>query len=50
MFGVLAQKLKGFPLTIVGNGKQTRDFTYVTDAMGLTYFGSKVSSVVKFTT
>ena len=34
MFGVfLAQKLKGFPLTIVGNGKQTRDFTYVTDAV-----------------
>jgi UDP-glucose 4-epimerase len=32
VFGVfLAQKLKGYPFTVVGNGKQTRDFTYVTD-------------------
>lgn len=32
VFGVfLAQKLAGAPLTIVGDGKQTRDFTYVTD-------------------
>lgn len=32
MFGVfLAQKLAGRPFTIVGDGKQTRDFTYVTD-------------------
>ena len=32
MFGVfLAQKLKGVPFTVVGNGEQTRDFTYVTD-------------------
>lgn len=32
MFGVfLAQKLAGKPLTVVGDGKQTRDFTYVTD-------------------
>jgi UDP-glucose 4-epimerase len=32
VFGVfLAQKLSGQPLTIVGDGKQTRDFTYVTD-------------------
>ena len=32
VFGVfLAQKLAKKPLTIVGNGEQTRDFTFVTD-------------------
>jgi len=32
VFGVfLAQRLKGVPLTIVGDGTQTRDFTFVTD-------------------
>jgi len=32
VFGVfLAQKLANQPLTIVGDGEQTRDFTYVTD-------------------
>jgi UDP-glucose 4-epimerase len=32
MFGVfLAQKLAGKPFTIVGDGNQTRDFTFVTD-------------------
>jgi len=32
VFGVfLAQKLANQPFTIVGNGEQTRDFTYVTD-------------------
>lgn len=32
VFGVfLAQKLAGKPYTIVGDGEQTRDFTYVTD-------------------
>lgn len=32
VFGVfLAQKLSGRPFTVVGDGKQTRDFTYVTD-------------------
>lgn len=32
VFGVfLAQKIHGKPYTIVGDGKQTRDFTYVTD-------------------
>jgi UDP-glucose 4-epimerase len=34
VFGVfLAQKLAGEPLTIVGDGKQTRDFTYVADVV-----------------
>ena len=34
MFGVfLAQKLAGKPYTIVGDGNQTRDFTYVTDVV-----------------
>lgn len=34
VFGVfLAQKLAGAPLTIVGDGMQTRDFTYVTDVV-----------------
>jgi UDP-glucose 4-epimerase len=32
VFGVfLAQKLAGRPLTVVGDGNQSRDFTYVTD-------------------
>jgi UDP-glucose 4-epimerase len=32
VFGVfLVQKLKGIPFTVVGNGRQTRDFTFVTD-------------------
>ena len=32
VFGVfLAQKLNGRPFTVVGDGAQTRDFTYVTD-------------------
>lgn len=34
VFGVfLAQKLANRPLTIVGNGTQTRDFTYVSDVV-----------------
>ena len=32
VFGVfLAQKINGLPYTVVGDGTQTRDFTYVTD-------------------
>lgn len=35
VFGVfLKQKLAGKPFTVVGTGKQTRDFTYVTDVAG----------------
>ena len=34
VFGVfLAQKLAGEPFTVVGDGEQTRDFTFVTDAV-----------------
>jgi UDP-glucose 4-epimerase len=34
VFGVfLAQKLHGDPFTVVGDGKQTRDFTFVTDVV-----------------
>ena len=34
MFGVfLAQKLAGQPFTVVGDGEQSRDFTYVTDVV-----------------
>ena len=34
VFGVfLAQKLAGEPFTVVGDGKQTRDFTYVSDVV-----------------
>ena len=33
VFGVfLAQKINGLPLTIVGDGTQSRDFTYISDA------------------
>ncbi len=34
VFGVfLAQKLNGKPFTVVGDGNQTRDFTYITDVV-----------------
>ncbi len=29
----MAQKLAGSPFTVVGNGKQTRDFTYISDVV-----------------
>jgi len=42
VFGVfLAQLLNNKPLTIVGDGKQTRDFTYVTDIVDACYRASQ---------
>ena len=42
MFGVfLAQKISGKPFTIVGNGKQTRDFTYVSDIIDALMISAK---------
>jgi len=41
-FGVfLAQKLAGKPFTVVGDGTQTRDFTYVTDVADAFYTAAK---------
>lgn len=41
VFGVfLAQKLAKTPYTVVGDGKQTRDFTYVTDIVDAFYAAS----------
>ena len=42
VFGVfLAQKLANKPFTVVGNGKQTRDFTYVSDVVDAFFIGAK---------
>jgi UDP-glucose 4-epimerase len=44
VFGVfLAQKLAGKPLTIVGDGTQTRDFLYVTDVARAFYAAARTS-------
>lgn len=46
VFGVfLAQLLNNKPLTIVGDGTQTRDFTYVTDIVDACYIASQSSLV-----
>tara|TARA_A100001011_G_scaffold363304_1_gene413107 strand:- start:1310 stop:2302 length:993 start_codon:yes stop_codon:yes gene_type:complete len=43
MFGVfLAQKLKKKPLTIVGDGNQKRDFTYISDVIEAFYKAIKI--------
>ena len=45
VFGVfLAQKLAGKPFTVVGDGTQTRDFTYVTDVASAFLTAVKSSS------
>ena len=42
VFGVfLAQKLAGKPFTVVGDGSQTRDFTYVSDVTDAIYTAAK---------
>lgn len=42
VFGVfLAQKLHGKPFTVVGDGKQTRDFTYVSDVVKAFYMAAQ---------
>lgn len=46
VFGVfLAQKLNNKPFTIVGDGKQTRDFTFVTDIVDACYTAAKRDDV-----
>lgn len=45
VFGVfLAQKLKGKPMTVVGDGTQTRDFTFVQDVVDA-FIGAACSSI-----
>ena len=47
VFGVfLAQKLAGKPYTVVGDGSQTRDFTYVSDVVEA-FFRAATSSLCK---
>ena len=42
VFGVfLKQKISGKPLTVVGNGKQKRDFTFVLDVVNAFYKSMK---------
>jgi len=44
VFGVFfKQKIKKKPLTVVGNGKQARDFIYVTDVANAFYLASQTS-------
>jgi UDP-glucose 4-epimerase len=42
VFGVfLAQKIAGMPYTVVGDGEQKRDFTYVTDVVEAIYVAAR---------
>jgi UDP-glucose 4-epimerase len=46
VFGVfLAQKLAGKPFTVVGDGTQSRDFTYVDDVVEAFYLAAKSDRV-----
>ncbi|EQA61300.1 SDR family oxidoreductase [Leptospira alexanderi] len=46
VFGVfLAQKLAGKPYTVVGDGKQTRDFTYVRDVVEAVFAAAQSDKV-----
>lgn len=46
VFGVfLAQKLNNKPFTIVGDGTQTRDFTFVTDVVDACYTAAKRNDI-----
>ena len=48
MFGVfLAQKLKGKPLTVVGDGCQKRDFTFISDIVDAFYRAIRVKKNFK---
>lgn len=47
VFGVfLAQKLNGQPYTVVGDGTQTRDFTYVTDVANACIMASESDAAI----
>ncbi len=49
VFGVfLAQKLHGKPFTVVGDGQQTRDFTYVADVVDAFYTAAESSLVGEY--
>ena len=49
MFGVfLAQKANGFPLTIVGDGKQMRDFTFVSDVVDAFILAGNSKQIKKY--
>ena len=39
------QKIKNKPLTIIGNGKQSRDFVYVSDVVKAFFAAAKTSHV-----
>lgn len=46
VFGVfLAQKLAGKPYTVVGDGNQTRDFTYVTDVASAIFAAAQSNKI-----